>query len=91
MATKYLINTYETKELLQEAVIDFIINDRLYNIVHIGDPMDCDPNKLKRITGLTKLESIKAKIKRMTDNNPYCLIYKEYGSKYLKKLKNQLK
>lgn len=93
LLTEYHIKVFQTQEEMRQGIFDIILQEELYNVIHIGDPLEADVNKIKRISGCDSKKEYTKKILKMTGGSLFCIIYKTIKTrKYIKKLKmNQLK
>lgn len=76
--------TYEKKLKLNEAIVDFILSDRIDKVLFKGDPNDINYKLMKKILPLVdsnvEPEFVRNKyrnILELCDNSTYCIIYKK--------------
>jgi hypothetical protein len=81
---KIAYRSFETQEKLNEFILDCIFNDKKDKIIFKGDPWEINLKLLKKLIDrenpLVEQGDVRGafrKIIQLTQNDPYCCIYKE--------------
>lgn len=75
--------SYKKKIDLNEEIINFIFSDKIDKVLYKGDPKDINYKLLKKVIPMNESrvepEQVREKYSKIidiTDNDPYCIIYK---------------
>jgi hypothetical protein len=81
---KIAYRSFDTQEKLNEFILEYIFNDKKDKIIFKGDPWEINLKLLKKLIDkenpLVEHGDIRGafrKIIQLTQNDPYCVIYKE--------------
>jgi len=76
--------SYKNKVELNEEIVNFIFSSKIDKVLYKGEPRDINYKLLKKIIPMyesvvepDKVRSKYSKIIDITDNEPYCVIYKK--------------
>ena len=76
--------SYKNKKDLNEEIIDFIFSDRIDKVLYKGDPNGINYKLLKKVIPMSEkrvepdmVREKYSKIIDITDNAPYCVIYRK--------------
>lgn len=75
--------SYRNKVDLNEEIINFIFSDKIDKVLYKGDPKDINYKLLKKVIPMNENYPVPEKVRgkysnilELTDNEPYCIIYK---------------
>ena len=79
-----IYKSYKNKVDLNEEIINFIFDNRIDKVLYKGDPKEINYKLLKKIIPMNESRVEPEKVRKkysnvleLTDNDPYCIIYKK--------------
>ena len=76
--------SYRTKKELNEEIIDFIFSNKIDKVLYKGEPIGINYKLLKKVIPMSEkkvepdmVREKYSKIIDVTDNDPFCVIYKK--------------